>query len=152
MSEELSTVISEETAASAASAETTVTEAVSTVEETVAEVVSEVTDAVNSASETVTAAADTAAETVTSAVSAAATEAAITLASAATTTTNIVTAVVTNVAADAHVGIADKIAALAAEIKTTKSLWVRIRNTVEIGTLSVLLTKAASAVSSKLDK
>jgi hypothetical protein len=79
-------------------------------------------------------------------------DAAVTIAATATSTSNVITAVVATVAADAHTGIAEKIAHLAAEIKTTKSLFVKIRNTVEIGTLSVLLTKAASAVSSKLDQ
>jgi hypothetical protein len=106
----------------------------------------------STATETVTTAADTASTTVTSAVSAAATTAATTLASTATSTANVITAVVATISADSHTGIADKIAALAAEIGTTKSLFVKIRNTVEIGALSVLLNKAASAASSKLDK
>lgn len=77
---------------------------------------------------------------------------AVTIATTATSTSNVITAVVATVAADAHTDIAEKIAYLAAEIKTTKSLFVKIRNTVEIGALSVLLTKAASAVSSELDQ
>jgi hypothetical protein len=90
------------------------------------------------------------AATVESATSTAAAEAAVALASSATTTAQVINAAVTTIAADSHAGIAEKIEALANEIKTTKSLWVKIRNTVEIGTLSVLLSKAASAVSEKV--
>jgi hypothetical protein len=105
----------------------------------------------NHVEETTTATTTTVDSTATT-VTEAATTAATTLASTATSTANVITAVVATISADSHTGIADKIAALAVEIGTTKSLFVKIRNTVEIGALSVLLQKAASAVSSKLDK
>ncbi|MDF2523192.1 MAG: hypothetical protein K0R31_833 [Clostridiales bacterium] len=63
--------------------------------------------------------------------------------------TDVVNAAVETVSADAYEDIAQKIAELAKEIKTTNSLWVKVRNTVEIGTLSVLLSKAAAALSEK---
>lgn len=93
-----------------------------------------------------------AADAIESALATVSTTVAATIAVNATSTSSIITAVVATVAADTHTGIAEKIAALAKEISTTKSLFVKIRNTIEIGSLSVLLTKAASAVSSELDK
>jgi len=74
----------------------------------------------------------------------------IILNSAITTTSQVIDSVVTTVASDSHTGIANKIASLAAEIGTTKSLYVKIRNTVEIGVLSALLSKVASTISDKV--
>jgi len=68
------------------------------------------------------------------------------------TTADLVTAVVVSLSTDAHLGLAEKIAELATEIKTTTNAWVRIRNIIEIGILSVLLTKVASRVSSQVDR
>lgn len=62
---------------------------------------------------------------------------------------DVVNAAVETVSDGAYEDIAQKIAELAKEIKTTNSLWVKVRNTVEIGTLSVLLSKAASVLSEK---
>ncbi len=63
--------------------------------------------------------------------------------------TDVINAAVETVSADAYEDIAQKIAELAKEIRTTNSLWVKVRNTVEISTLSNLLSKAAAALSEK---
>lgn len=65
---------------------------------------------------------------------------------------DVINTAVETVSADAYEDIAQKIAELAKEIKDTNSLWVKVRNTVEIGTLSVLLSKAASALSEHSSK
>lgn len=53
---------------------------------------------------------------------------------------------VSDVTTDASNKLAAKIAELASEIKTTHSIWVKIRNTAEIAVLSSLLAKAAEKV------
>jgi hypothetical protein len=97
-----------------------------------------VTDVATAATETVESAVETATETVTTAVTA-----------AATSTADVVTSTVSTVTSEASNSISEKIAALAKEITTTHSLFVKIRNTVEIGVLSALLAKAAKAISDK---
>jgi len=98
-----------------------------------------VTDAVTTATEALETAVEEAAETVST-----------TLTTTATSTATIVTDAVTEVTTSASEGITNEIARLAKEIQTTKSIFVKIRNTVEIGVLSALLTKAASKLASKL--
>lgn len=57
---------------------------------------------------------------------------------------------VSDVTTDASNKLAAKIAELASEIKTTNSVWVKIRNPAEITALSSLLTKAAEKIVSKM--
>lgn len=63
---------------------------------------------------------------------------------------DVVNAAVETLSDGAYEDIAQKIAELAKEIKTTNSLWVKVRNTVEIGTLSVLLSKLCVVRKEKL--
>jgi len=101
---------------------------------------------------TLTAEVVTATKEATAAINSDAVASSIILNSAITTTSQVIDSVVTTVASDSHTGIANKIASLAAEIGTTKSLYVKIRNTVEIGVLSALLSKVARQLAIKLNR
>lgn len=67
-----------------------------------------------------------------------------TTATATSTSESTASTVISEVESTTHSIVAEKIQKLAAEIVTTDSIWVKIRNAGEIGLLSFALVKAVS--------